>query len=85
MTIPPITEVSYPFALAKKHPWMLFRRGGEYVAHRRPDIAKKKDGITVAFSDDIQDIPPDTRAFFHRTIEDMRNLAPDTARLEKPK
>ena len=86
MTIPPITEVSYPFALAKKHPWMLFCRGGEYVVHRKQVFTKSKEipPITVAFHNDLLDIPAETRQFFQQTIADMKalSLAP-TQRLER--
>jgi hypothetical protein len=82
----PITEASYPFALAKKHPWMLFCRGGDYVAHRKQVFTKSKEipPITVAFHSDLLDIPAETRQFFLQTIADMKALSSaPTARLTK--
>ena len=87
MTISPITEVSYPFALAKKHPWMLFCRSGEYVAHRKRVAFKNQDvpSLTIAFDPAMDNvIPQDTRTFFQEVIADMKalSLAP-TQRLTK--
>lgn len=70
-----ITSESYPFALAKKLPWMLFCRGGQYIAHRRPNLAKKVDAATVPFSMEIAEIPPATRNFFRDVIADMKALS----------
>lgn len=75
-----MTAITLPdeaYALAKKHPWLLFKVKGQHFAHRREVRRMTQKGetvseaITVPFTPDNQDMSDDTRKLFTETIKEM--------------
>lgn len=75
-----MTTITLPdeaYALAKRHPWLLFKVKGQHYAHRREVRRKTPNGetvseaITVPFTPDNQDMSEDTRKLFAATITEM--------------
>ncbi len=73
-------QVSLPdeaYALAKRHPWLLFKVKGQHYAHRREVRRMTQAGetvseaVTVPFTVDNQDMSDDTRKLFTETIKEM--------------
>lgn len=62
------------YAIAKRHPWLLFKVKGTHYAHRK-EVLRKGEVVsaakTVPFTADNEDIGPETRRLFSDAIKEM--------------
>lgn len=75
-----MTTITLPdesYALAKRHPWLLFKVKGQHYAHRKEVRRMTRSGetvseeITVPFTLDNEDMSKATRDLFAQTITEM--------------
>lgn len=73
----PVTLPNEAYAICKRHPWLLFKVNGKYIAHRKEVRRMTQKGgavspsVTVPFTPENQDLTQETRDLFARTITEM--------------
>lgn len=72
-----MTTITLPdeaYALAKRHPWLLFKVKGQHYAHRK-EVTRNGEVVskatTVPFTADNEDMTKATRDLFAQTITEM--------------